>query len=93
MLRVAASAAIVAAAVLGYGNAWSACPAGQSRHCVNLDLVPQISQRIAADQGIAAAPAKPLRQAEPKAPYSGPIVGLSPTVRPTPTVGYRWKLD
>lgn len=91
-MRAGISAAIVPAGVLGSSTAWSACPAGQSRNCVDLETVPQISQQIVAGERIAA-PAKTAPAAEPQAPYTGPTVGLSRTVRQTPMVGYRWSID
>ena len=30
---------------------------------------------------------------EAKAPYTGPTLGVTPTVRQYPTVGYRWSFD
>jgi hypothetical protein len=86
------SAAIVAASLVGSGPAWSACPPGQSRNCVNLDPVPQISQQIVAGERIATPP-KNSPVAAPQPAYTGPTFGLSRTVRQTPTVGYRWSID
>lgn len=85
-------AAIVAAFAIGSGAVWAACPPDGSRNCINLDLAPQISQRNGADERTAP-PARRTTEAVPSTPYSGPIVGLSPTVRPTPTLGYRWALE
>jgi hypothetical protein len=96
------SATIVAAALLGSGAAWSACPpaplrAGQPRtvqshNCLDLDLVPQISQQIGASEHIATRP-KTAPPADQKPAYTGPTVGVSRTVRQAPTVGYRWAID
>ena len=91
-MRAGVAAAIVAASVLGGGAAFSACPDGQSRNCVNLDLAPQISRQIVAGERIVAPPKAPLA-AEAKPAYTGPTVGVSRTVRQTPTVGYRWSID
>jgi hypothetical protein len=91
-MRALVSAAIVAASVLGGSTAWSACPPGQSRNCLNLDPVPQISQQIVAGERIAAPP-KIAPAAAPTPAYTGPTIGLSRTVRQAPTVGYRWSLD
>lgn len=90
-MRAGPAAAIVAASLLGAVPASAACPPGQSRNCVNLDLTPQISQQVVAGAPSATPKAAPRGDAKPA--YSGPIVGLSPTARPTPTVGYRWSLD
>ena len=96
-MRSGVSAAIIiAAAVLTGGTAWSACPQGQSRgqsrNCVNLDGVPQISQQIVADERIATAP-KTAPAAEPAPAYTGPSLGVSKMLRRAPTVGYRWAID
>lgn len=91
-MRASQLAAIIAAMVLVGGTAWSACRPEKSRNCVNLDLVPQMSQQTVGGAHVAprrvTAPA-----AVPTKPYTGPTVGLAPTVRPTPTVGYRWAID
>jgi hypothetical protein len=91
-MRAGISAAIVAASLLAGGTAWSACPPGQSRNCVNLDGVPQISQQIVADERIATAP-KTAPAAEPTPAYTGPALGVSKMLRRAPTVGYRWAID
>jgi hypothetical protein len=91
-MRAGVSAAIVSASILAGGTAWSACLPSQSHHCVDLEIVPQISQEIVAGERIAVPP-KTARAVEPQPAYTGPTVGLSPTVRQTPTVGYRWSID
>jgi hypothetical protein len=101
-MRAGISVAIVAAALLGANAAWSACPPGQSRpaqsrpgpprDCLDLNLVPQINQEIAAGERIATPPKTPPAGATPPA-YTGPTLGISRTVRQTPTVGYRWAID
>jgi hypothetical protein len=101
-MRAGISAAIVAAALLGTTGAWSACPPGQfgnvhprpgqARGCLDLNLVPQATHEIVAGEPIAAPPKTAPAAAAP-APYTGPTVGVSRTVRQTPTVGYRWAID
>jgi hypothetical protein len=106
-MRAGVSAAIVAASLLGSGTAFSACPPGHSRagqarpgqarpgqpnNCLDLDLVPQISQQIGASEHIATRP-KTAPPADQKPAYTGPTVGVSRTVRQAPTVGYRWAID
>ena len=91
-MRAGLCAALVAALVLGSGAAWAACKPGQSRDCINLDGVPHITQQIVGGP-LGATPAKRTPETAAKPAYSGPIVGLAPTVRPTPTVGYRWNLE
>jgi len=54
--------------------------------------VPQISQQIVArDQ--AAPVAKTATGASTDTPYTGPTVGLTPTPRRFPTLGYHWSFD
>lgn len=91
-MRASISAAGIAASVLLSGTAWSACPPGKTRNCVNLDLVPQISQQVGSVEHFEAPPVTaPTAEARPA--YTGPTVGLAPTVARTPTVGYRWSID
>jgi hypothetical protein len=100
MMRAGVSAAIVAASIVAGSTAWSACPQGQSpsqshsqsRNCVNLDGVPQISQQIVAGEHIPTPPkTNPVAEATPG--YTGPAVGVSKMLRRAPTVGYRWAID
>lgn len=91
-MRAGVAAAMVAASVLGGSAAWAACAPGKSPNCVNLDLVPQISQQIVADEHLAAPP-KATPAAEPQPAYTGLTVGAAPNLRRAPTVGYRWSID
>ena len=101
-MRICTSAAIVAAALLGTNAAWSACPpgqsraarqpAGQARSCIDLNLVPQVTQQVVEGQHIATPP-KTAPPAAPSSAYTGPTLGVSRTVRQTPMVGYRWAID
>ena len=91
-MRAGLAAAIVAASLSAGGAAWSACPHGQSRNCLDLDAVPQISQRIVAREHVAPAP-KSAPAAEKPPAYTGPTVGLSRMVRQVPILGYRWSTD
>lgn len=91
-MRAGLSAAAIAASVVLTGTSWATCPPGKSRSCVNLDLAPEISQQIVAGEGVEArrvtAPA-----AEPASTYTGPTLGIAPTVHRTPVVGYRWSIN
>ena len=95
-MRVGVSAIIVVASIAAGSTAWSACPQGQSpsqsRNCVNLDGVPQISQQIVAGERIAVRP-KTAPAAEPTPAYTGLAVGVSKMLPRAPTVGYRWAID
>jgi hypothetical protein len=84
---------LVAVAALCGAPAEAACPPGQSRDCViNLDAMPQISQQIVSKEQVApAGKAAPRTESQPS--YSGPTVGLTPTPRKFPTLGYRWSFD
>lgn len=91
-MRAGVSALIIAAFTLAGGTAWSACLPSKSHQCVDLAIVPEISQEIVAGERIEA-PRKTAPAVAPRPAYTGPTVGLSPTVRQTPTVGYRWSID
>jgi hypothetical protein len=64
----------------------------RSRDCLDLNLVPQITQQIVAGEHLGVPP-KTAPAAEPQPAYTGPTVGVSRTVRQAPTVGYRWSID
>src|SRR5260370_38309981 len=90
-MRTGVSAMIIAAALLAGGTAWAACPPGQSRNCVNLGRVPQISQQIVADEHIAAPPkTAPADDVQPA--HTGPPRGGSKSIRRAPTPGSPWAL-
>ena len=84
---------LVAAAVLCGTAAEAACPQGQKRDCViNLDAMPQISRQIVSKERVApTGKAAPGTDSQPA--YSGPTIGLTPTPRKFPTLGYRWSFD
>lgn len=84
--------ALIAALVQTSGGAAAACQPGKSQKCVNLDLVPQISQQIVAAEHLAAPPKKAF-SVQPIPAYSGPTVGLNHAVRRAPEVGYRWAIN
>jgi hypothetical protein len=92
MMRAEVAAALFAASILGSSPAWSACPPGKLRNCVDLDLVPQISQQVV-DGEHAAAPPKTPPPTDTPAVYTGPTLGAAANLRRAPTVGYRWSLD
>jgi len=91
-MRRGLAVAIVAASLTAAGAAWSACPRGQSRNCLDLGAVPQITQNVVAGEQTVATP-KSAPAAIPQEKYTGPTVGLSRTVRQAPTVGYIWAID
>src|SRR6266850_3595716 len=75
------------------------CSRDKSHNCFNLPAtinfssVPEISNQIVSQekpQQLQKNPAKP----EPEtAPYTGPIIGVSPLRSRIPTVGFSWSLD
>jgi hypothetical protein len=95
-MRSGISAAIVVASVLTGSTAWSACLPSQSNSCVDLGIVPQISQQIAAGERTPG-PSKSVPEADPTPPYTGPTLGpttgAGTAIRRAPMVGYRWSLD
>jgi hypothetical protein len=95
-MRAGVSAAIVAASVLTGNTAWSACLPSKSNSCVDLGIVPQISQQIVAGESISAPP-KSAPAADSTPPYNGPTLGpttgAGTAIRRGPTVGYHWSLD
>jgi hypothetical protein len=95
-MRAGVSAAIVATSVLTGSTAWSACLPSQSTRCIDLGVVPQISQQIVAGEA-SAAPPKTAPEAAATPAYTGPTIGpttgAGAAIRRAPTVGYRWSLD
>jgi len=92
MMRAGLAVVVVAASILGCGVAAAACRTGAKGDCVDLDLVPQISQQIVATEHIVA-PHKEVPASEPRPAYTGPIVGAAKNVRRAPTIGYRWSIE
>jgi hypothetical protein len=81
------------APLLSSAGSEAACLAKQARDCIiNLDAVPQISQQIVSTERVVPN-SKTAPATEAKAPYTGPTLGVTPTVRQYPTVGYRWSFD
>ena len=90
-MRTGISAAIAAAVLAAASAASAACPPGQARGCVNLDLAPNTSQDIVAAEPFSGPKATPTSTE--KRPYTGPTVGFNDRVRRAPQIGYRWALD
>jgi hypothetical protein len=89
LISVRVSIFVAAAALLGSASADAACTPNQTRDCVINLNVPQITQQVVASDR--AAPAA--KAATSETPYTGPTVGLTPTPRKFPTLGYRWSFD
>jgi hypothetical protein len=91
-MRMGISAAIAAAFLASAIAASAACPPGQPKSCVDLDLTPKVSQDIIGAEQLSPRPkAAPASVVD--APYTGPTVGFSDKVRRAPKIGYRWSLD
>jgi hypothetical protein len=90
-MRTGISTALIAASIWT-GTAAAACLPGQSRDCLNLDLLPRISQDIVSTQPIQKDPKRP-PVIETQAPYTGPTLGISNRVRQAPEIGYRWAIN
>ena len=60
----------------------------------NLDLssVPDITNKVIAEQPAVQTPYKPVTEPAAASPYTGPIVGVT-SGKPTPTIGYSWSLE
>jgi len=88
---------LATAGLLCSAVAHAACPTGQARGCVTIDLnaVPEISQRVIAQETAAPAKSKLAIPADAAAgqSYTGPTVGVSDRARRAPMVGYRWSID
>ena len=75
------------------------CSRDHSRNCltlpatINFSPVPEISKQIVNQEKLQQ-PQKNPAQTEPgAAPYTGPIIGVSPLRGKIPTVGFSWSLD
>ena len=91
--------------IFALSAAWAAaaakaepCSLDKSRDCLNLKAtlnfssVPEISKQIVNQEKLP--PQKNPAQTEPAAaPYTGPIIGVSPLRGRLPTVGFSWSLD
>ena len=91
-LALAFTAATVVAAGAG------SCGPKNSRLCAdsgkNIDLnsVPDITQKIVGEEPAVAKKNKPLNEPAPATPYTGPIFGAT-LGKKIPTVGYSWSLE
>ena len=91
-MRTSVLAAAAAASLLFSSASWSACTPAKSRHCVDLDLAPEVSQQIVADEPLKLGRPSP-PASEQQQPYTGPTVGIAPSVHRAPMVGYRWSIN
>ncbi|MBV8492740.1 MAG: hypothetical protein JO162_04600 [Alphaproteobacteria bacterium] len=93
MVKTPVFVLLAIAALLWRAGAEAACPPKQTRDCViNLDAVPQISREIVATERVAPK-GKAAPKTDTKTPYTGPTIGVTPTVRMYPQVGYHWSFD
>ena len=75
------------------------CSRDKSRNCLNLPAtinfssVPEISKQIVGQEKPEQLQKNPAKTEPGAAPYTGPIIGVSPLRSRIPTVGYSWSLD
>ena len=75
------------------------CSRDKSRNCFNLPAtinfssVPEISNQIVSQEKPQQLPKNPAQTQPGSAPYTGPIIGVSPLRGKIPTVGFSWSLD
>ena len=63
---------------------------------IDLNSVPEITQKIVGEEPAIAKKNKPLSEPAPAAPYTGPIFGATSGAtsgKKIPTVGYSWSLE
>jgi hypothetical protein len=73
-------------------TAFAACPTNKRKTCVELNMTPTVSDQVITGDP-SPLPPKIAPSIDNKPPYTGPTVGVSPTVHKTPTVGYRWAIN
>jgi hypothetical protein len=75
------------------------CVRDKSRNClnvpatINFSSVPEISKQIVGKETPQQPQKNPAKTEPGTAPYTGPIIGLSPLRSRLPTVGFSWSLD
>ena len=75
------------------------CSRDNSRSCLNLPAtvnfssVPEISKQIVNQEKPQQLQKNPAQTEPGAAPYTGPIIGVSPLRGKIPTVGFSWSLD
>jgi hypothetical protein len=75
------------------------CSRDNSRSCLNLPAtinfssVPEISKQIVNQEKPQQVQKNPAQPEPGTAPYTGPIIGVSPLRSRVPTVGFSWSLD
>ena len=75
------------------------CSRDKSRNCLNLPAtinfgsVPEISNQIVSQEKPQQLQKNPAKTDPVVAPYTGPIIGVSPLRGKIPTVGFSWSLD
>jgi len=98
---------IPAALVFALSAAWGStaadadpCTRDKSRNCfnvpatINFSSVPEISNQIVSqDKTQQQLQKNPAKDEPVAAPYTGPIIGVSPLRSRVPTVGFSWSLD
>lgn len=91
-LVLAITAATVVAADAGSCGPKSLRECANNGQNIDLNSVPDITQKIIDEEPVIKRQAKPLNEPAPSAPYTGPIFGVTSGKR-APTVGYSWSLQ
>ena len=97
---------VSATLIFALSVAWAAaavkaepCSRDRSRDClslpatINFSSVPEISNQIVNQEKPQQLPKNPAQTEPGAAPYTGPIIGVSPLRGKIPTVGFSWSLD
>jgi hypothetical protein len=69
------------------------CTLAQATRSVDLNAVPDISKNIVLDEPAVAAKRQQSFDQDSSTPYTGPTLGVVPTMHRSATVGYRWALQ
>jgi hypothetical protein len=95
-LALAITAATAVAAGAGSCGPKSVQACTDNGKNIDLNSVPDITQKIVGEEPIVEKKNKPLNEPAPAAPYTGPIFGATSGAtsgKKIPTVGYSWSLE
>ena len=95
-LALAITAATAVAAGAGSCGPKSVHACTDNGKNIDLNSVPDITQKIVGEEPIVEKKNKPLNEPAPAAPYTGPIFGATSGAtsgKKIPTVGYSWSLE
>jgi len=92
-LALAITAATTVAADAGSCGPKSVRNCTESGQNIDLNSVPDITQKIVREEPAIQRKTKPLNEPVPAGPYTGPIFGATTSGKRVPTVGYSWSLE